>query len=56
MVIEIPKNTPEKKIKKNLKYLKVKKLPSESLNAFFGKLPDIEDGLVYQKKIRNEWK
>ncbi len=26
------------------------------LNSFFGKLPNIEDGLIYQKKVRNEWK
>jgi hypothetical protein len=56
MIIEIPKNTPEKKIKKILKGLEGKKLPSKSLNSFFGKLPSIEDGLVYQKKVRNEWK
>lgn len=56
MVIEIPKNTPARKIKKILKGLEVKKTASKSLNAFFGKLPGIEDGLVYQKKVRNEWK
>ena len=30
---------------------KAKKNPS----AFFGKLKDGVDGLVYQKKVRNEW-
>jgi len=56
MIIEIPKNTPEKKIRKILKEMQGKKLPKKSLNSFFGKLPDIEDGLTYQKKVRNEWK
>jgi hypothetical protein len=26
-----------------------------SLHDFFGKLPHIEDGLKFQKKIRSEW-
>jgi hypothetical protein len=49
-------------IKKNLKIRKKKKAASgapktkqEMLKTFFGKLPKIEDGLSYQKKIRNEW-
>ena len=56
MIIEVPKNTPEKKIKKILKGIQGKKLARKSLNSFFGKLPDIEDGLIFQKKVRNEWK
>lgn len=56
MIIDIPKNTTEKKIKSILKNRKGKKLPQISLNSFFGKLPHIEDGLIYQKKVRNEWK
>lgn len=53
MVIDVPKNTPEKKI---LKGIQGKKLFPKSINSFFGKLPNIEDGLIYQKKVRNEWK
>ena len=54
MVIEIAKNTPEKKIKKILKELQGTKFAPKSFNSFFGKLPDIENGLAYQKKVRNE--
>lgn len=56
MIIEVQKNTPEKKIKSILKGLKGKKMTPKSLNSFFGKLHNIEDGLIYQKKVRNEWK
>jgi hypothetical protein len=24
--------------------------------AFFGKLPNIEDGLTFQKRVRSEWR
>ena len=51
MVIEIAKNTPEKKIKKILKELQGKKFAPKSFNSFFGKLPDIENGLACQKKF-----
>ncbi|MEP7110090.1 MAG: hypothetical protein ABI760_18995 [Ferruginibacter sp.] len=56
MIIEIPKNTPEDKIIRMLKGRQGKKLTPKALSSFFGKLPHIEDGMTYQKKIRNEWK
>ena len=31
------------------------KTKMEMFKLFFGKLPKIEDGLQYQKKVRNEW-
>lgn len=56
MVIEIPKGTPEHKIKSMLNKRKGRRKPAQkSVDAFFGKLPKIEDGLTYQKKVRNEW-
>lgn len=55
MIIEIPKGTSASKVRsilsKKSKHTSVKKL-----DAFFGKLPNIEDGLKFQKKVRNEWK
>ncbi|MEO6547612.1 MAG: hypothetical protein ABIN94_06415 [Ferruginibacter sp.] len=56
MIIEIAKNTPEKEIKKILKEIRGKKISGKSLSSFFGKLPGIEDGVRYQKKLRNDWK
>ena len=56
MVIEIPKGTPEKKIKSILKKRVTRKSAKKTISAFFGKLPDIEDGLTFQKKVRSEWK
>ncbi len=56
MVIEIPKGTPEHKIKSILNKRKGRrKVAKKSVDAFFGKLPKIEDGLTFQKKIRSEW-
>ena len=55
MIIEIPKGTNPKKIKNIL--LKRKSLNKKiKLMDFFGKIPGIEDGLKFQKKVRNEWK
>ena len=56
MVLEIPKGTPEKKIKAILKKRGRKKSTKKTIDGFFGKLPHIEDGLTFQKKIRSEWK
>ncbi len=57
MVIQIPKGTPEHKIKSILNKRKGRsKVTPKNLDAFFGKLPKIEDGLSYQKKARSEWK
>ena len=54
MIIEIPKGTPEKKIRALLK--KKKGNPNPAINTFFGKLPQLEDGLKIQKRLRREWK
>ena len=56
MIIEIPKGTPESKIKSILKKRGGRKTAKIKLAAFFCKLPDIEDGLTFQKKVRSEWK
>ena len=54
MIIEIPKGTPEKKVREMLKKKKVKQNPI--VDSFFGKLPQLEDGLKIQKQLRSEWK
>ena len=56
MLIEIPKGASEKKVKSILQQKVGKKGTKKSVSLFFGKLLDIEDGLRFQKKIRNEWK
>ncbi len=56
MVTEISKGTPEKEIKIILKKRLGRKSPGKSIYTFFGKLPAIEDGLTFQKKVRSEWK
>lgn len=55
MVIEIPKGTPEKKVREILNKKKTKS-NTASVDAFFGKLPQLEDGLKNQKRLRSEWK
>lgn len=54
MIIEIPKGTTEKKVRAILKKKKVNRNPAVDL--FFGKLPQLEDGLKIQKRLRSEWK
>jgi hypothetical protein len=56
MIIEIPKGTSEKKVKSILHQKVGKRNPKKTVDCFFGKLPDIEDGLKFQKKVRREWK
>ena len=56
MVIEIPKGTPEKMVRTILKKRKRRKATTKAVDSFFGKLPTIEDGLKFQKKVRNEWR
>ena len=56
MIIEIPKGTPEKKIKSILQKRAGRKAQKKNITAFFGKLPNIEDGLIFQKRVRSEWK
>ena len=53
MVIEIPKGTSPEKIKGLLKKRTVRRT-KKSIDSFFGKLPKIEDGLTFQKKVRSE--
>ena len=48
------KNTKKSKGKRS-KPSAVAKTKQEMLKSFFGKLPKIEDGLKYQKRVRNEW-
>jgi hypothetical protein len=55
MIIQIPKGTSANKVRSILKK-NSKKESSKKLKAFFGKLPNIEDGVTFQKKIRNELK
>ena len=50
MIIEMAKETSQKKILSTRKSLN----KHIKLTDFFGKLPDIEDGLKFQKKKRNE--
>ena len=52
MIIEIPKGTSEGEVKAILKKIGKKKRVNKTLDAFFGSLPDIEDGLKFQKRIR----
>jgi len=57
MVFEIEKTTTEDNLKGFLKSIqnnRVKKM-KPNLAQFFGVLPNIGDGLEYQKNARNEW-
>jgi len=54
MVIEITKSTSPEQVKKLLKDIKPESKKKIVLTDFFGKLPNIGDGLAYQKKVRNE--
>jgi hypothetical protein len=56
MVLEIKKNTSVEDVRSILRKTKNRRKKKSSMTTFFGKLPAIEDGLKYQKKIRNEWK
>jgi len=57
MVIEITKNASAEEVKKILRGTRRrKKCKTKSIAAFFGKLPNIKDGLSHQKSVRNEWK
>ena len=49
MVIEIPKGTPEDKVRA---FLNIKKNEQNDsiINKFFGKLPDLEDGLKFKRR------
>ncbi len=49
MIIVIPKGTSAKKVRK---LIDTKKSSSKKLEDFFGKLPNIEDGIKFQKRTR----
>jgi len=49
MVLVIKKNTSTDEVRAILRKARAKKV---SIKSFFGKLPNIEDGLTYQKKER----
>jgi glycerophosphoryl diester phosphodiesterase len=57
MVVEIEHTASEKEVKDLLERLKNNRSKEKKSNfiEFFGALPDIGDGLEYQKKARNEW-
>lgn len=55
MIIEIPKGASEKKVKSILRQKTKKGSAKKTVASFFGKLPNIEDGLTFQKKVRSEW-
>ena len=54
LVIEIKKDTPPEEVKRLLNKIKPENKKKVALSDFFGKLPNIGDGLAYQKKVRNE--
>ncbi len=57
MVLVIKKNTSKDEVRAILRKARTKRTNKKAgIKSFFGKLPDIEDGLIYQKKARNEWK
>jgi hypothetical protein len=55
MVIEIKKKYSEKKKKELLNKLRKEVAQKRSLREFFGILKTGEDGLEFQKRVRNEW-
>ena len=57
MVYRICKTATEKDLKNLLEGIKVNRTKKEKTNftEFFGALPNIGDGLEYQKNARNEW-
>ncbi|MBX9782083.1 MAG: hypothetical protein K2X48_02210 [Chitinophagaceae bacterium] len=54
MITEKPKNSSHRNERPTLKKRTLKK--KITVDDFFGKLPSIEDGLKFQKKVRGEWK
>ncbi|MDR0872445.1 MAG: hypothetical protein LBN27_03115 [Prevotellaceae bacterium] len=58
MIIEISKPITAVTFRQSINSLKEKRRMQrrESFEEFFGALPNIGDGLEYQKSLRNEWK
>ena len=57
MIFEIEKTITEKKLKGFLESIRINRIKSKKPNLaeFFGTLPNIGDGLEFQKTARNEW-
>jgi len=57
MVIEIDKAITTENMRDSLECFRINKLKKEkpNLSEFFGILPNIGDGLEFQKNARNEW-
>jgi len=57
MVYRIDKTSTDEDLKSLLDRIKCERVKSRKANfiEFFGALPDIGDGLEYQKSVRNEW-
>jgi hypothetical protein len=55
MVVEIKKKYSEKKKKELIEKVRKEATQMRSLREFFGILKTGEDGLEFQKKVRNEW-
>jgi hypothetical protein len=46
----------DKKVKSSVRKRSSRVKADKKVAAFFGKLPNIEDGLTFQKRVRSEWK
>jgi len=57
MIIEISDKVTTENLNDSLERFRKNKSKRKkpNLTEFFGVLPSIGDGLVYQKKMRNEW-
>ena len=57
MVVSIEKMANEESLKDALERIKITrgKRKKPNLAQFFGVLPDFEDGIEFQKRVRNEW-
>ncbi len=57
MVVIIKKTAKKREIKRVLKSIKATKSPKKfKASEFCGKVKYGEDGLAFQKRLRNEWK
>jgi len=57
MVFEVEKTTTEERLKGFLESIRKNRVNRKKPNLadFFGVLPNIGDGLEFQKNVRNEW-
>ncbi|MFM8849140.1 MAG: hypothetical protein ACKOE5_01925 [Cytophagales bacterium] len=56
VIIRVTSKTNPKAIQKALTEASKKNRPQKTIADFYGALPTtFEDGLTYQKKLRNEW-